>query len=333
MEWQAQQAPELQPRLVAQLTRMIESERVSHAYLFTGEQGSGKLAVAQYLIQLTLCEANENVPCETCRACRLVKSGNHLNVHFVEPDGQFIKREQIDQLIHELSKTAREKGRKFYVLQDAHRMNPSSSNALLKFLEEPTSQVTAILLSDQPHALLTTIRSRCQHMMLQPVSPEHLKQQLVDNQVAESMASTVSRLASSYEQAQELIQEEEFGLARKGVLKLIEALERGTVHALVQAHEHVIPLLKDKEKAERILDLLLFAYRDIVAIKANPMSICTFPDKKALWEQIAMRSTFAQLTDQLEHIMKARRRLHQNANRTLLMEQLVIELREGIPVV
>lgn len=333
MEWQATLAPERQPRLVAQITRIITNNRLSHAFLFTGETGSGKLAVAHYLIQLSVCEQQQNVPCETCRACRLVKSGNHLNVHAIEPDGQFIKRDQIDQLIHELSKTAREKGRKFYIVQEAHRMNASSSNALLKFLEEPTSEVTAILLSNQPHALLPTIRSRCQHMTLQPISTDLVKAQLMENQVAESMASTVSRLSSSLDEALELVQEEEFGLARKGVLKLIEALERGTTHALVTAHEHVIPLLKDKTKAERILDLLLFAYRDMVALKANPMSTCTFPDKKALWEQIAMRSTFEQLTYQLEYIMKARRRLHQNANRTLLMEQLVIELREVSPVV
>lgn len=333
MEWRAHQAPELQPRLVAQVTRMKENDRLGHAYLFTGESGSGKLASAHYLIQLTLCEAGENVPCETCRACRLVKSGNHLNVHHLEPDGQFIKREQVDQLIHELSKTAREKGRKFYVIQEAHRMNASSSNALLKFLEEPTSDVTALLLTEQPHALLPTIRSRCQQMALQPISPDLVKEQLMAQQVSESMASTVSRLVPSVEEGLALIEEEEFGLARKGVLKLIEALERGTAHALVQAHEHVIPLLKDKEKADRILDLLLFAYRDIIAIKANPMSTCTFPDKKAFWEQLAMKSTFEQLTYQLEYIMKARRRLHQNANRTLLMEQLVIELREVSPVV
>lgn len=328
MDWQASQAPERQPRLVAQLTRMIQSERLSHAVLLTGEQGSGKEAVAHFLIQMTLCENPQNVPCETCRACRLLKSGNHLNVHSVEADGQFIKREQIDQLIHELSKTARESGRKFYIVHEAHRMNASSANALLKFLEEPTSDVTAILLTNQPHALLPTIRSRCQQMTLQPIPSEQLKQQLMEQEVTESMASTISKMANSVEEGLALTEEEEFGLARRGVLKLMEALERGTAHALVQAHEHVIPLLKDKEKAERILDLLLFAYRDIVACKANPGSDCTFPDKKALWEQIAMRSTFEQLTYQLEHIMKARRRLHQNANRTLLMEQLVIELRE-----
>lgn len=333
MDWQATQAPERQPRLVAQITRMIQNERLSHALLLTGDQGTGKLAVAHFIIQLTLCENPQNVPCETCRPCRLVTSGNHLNVHTIEPDGQFIKRAQIDQLIHELSKTARESSRKFYIVHDAHRMNASSANALLKFLEEPTSEVTAILLTNQPHALLPTIRSRCQQMTLQPVPPEQLKVQLIEQNVSESMASTVSKLASSLEDALAMVEEEEFGLARKGVLKLMEALERGTAHALVQAHEHVIPLLKDKEKAERVLDLLLFAYRDIVANKANPGSSSTFPDKSALWEQIAMRSTFEQLTYQLEHIMKARRRLHQNANRTLLMEQLVIELREVNSVV
>ena len=84
----------------------------------------------------------------------------------IEPDGQFIKRGQIDDLIHEMSKTAIETGRKIYVIHHADQLNVSAANTLLKFLEEPQSEITAILLTDRMHALLPTIRSRCQHLSL-----------------------------------------------------------------------------------------------------------------------------------------------------------------------
>lgn len=153
----------LQPVVMKQLQTIIEKNRMAHAYIFDGEKGTGKRDVMTFFVKLVLCEnPSGNVPCETCRNCKRVDSGNHPNIQQIEPDGQFIKIDQVRDLIAEMMMTGVEAGRKIYVLHHADRLNVASANMLLKFLEEPDGEVTAILLTEQIQSILPTIRSRCQ---------------------------------------------------------------------------------------------------------------------------------------------------------------------------
>ncbi|MEI4771535.1 DNA polymerase III subunit delta' [Psychrobacillus sp. FJAT-51614] len=329
-EWSIEGIESLQPFVIKQIQSIVTKNRIGHAYIIDGAKGTGKTKVMQFFVQLVLCEKPiENVPCETCRSCKRLKSNNHLNFMHLEPDGQFIKRGQIDELIHEMSKTAIETGRKIYVIQQADQLNSSAANTLLKFLEEPQSEITAILLTDKVHALIPTIRSRCQQISLASMPQSILKQRLIDKGITDSMASTVCRMTNQVDEAIELAKDEHFGLARKSVLKLVEASGKSVQDALMCIHEDFGPLLKEKEHAEQALDLLLFAYRDIVAIKASPLSECTYPDMNHYWKQVALHSTYEQLSQQLETILHAKQNLHRNMNRTLMMEQLMLNLQEG----
>lgn len=80
---------------------------------------------------------------------------------------------------------------------------------------------------------------------------------------------------------------------------------------------------------EQALNLLLFAYRDIVSIKANPEAACTYPDMLQTFKEAALHSTFERLSSQMESILQARASLQRNMNRTLMMEQLMLNLQEG----
>lgn len=82
-----------QPAVVARFGAAYRNHRIGHAYIFDGEKGIGKQDAALYFAQLLLCEQpNENVPCGTCSACKRVASGNHPNIHTLQPDGQDIKK-------------------------------------------------------------------------------------------------------------------------------------------------------------------------------------------------------------------------------------------------
>ena len=80
---------------------------------------------------------------------------------------------------------------------------------------------------------------------------------------------------------------------------------------------------------EQALDLLLFAYRDIVAIKANPDAMCTYPDMLHIFKEIALNTTYERLSNQMQAVLQARANLQRNMNRALLMEQLMLNLQEG----
>ncbi|MCH4828047.1 DNA polymerase III subunit delta' [Planococcus halocryophilus] len=321
---------EMQPVVMKRLQGAYGKERLAHAYLFEGPAGSGKKEITHFFVKLLLCESPvENVPCETCRSCQLYNSGNHTNVIFIEPDGQNIKIDQIRELIFKLNKTGLNTGRKIYVIEQADKMNNSSANALLKFLEEPEFNVTAILLTERLNALMSTIRSRCQLVSFRPLSRPKLMEKLIANGMTESMAATVSMLTQSEEEAIALSQDEQFSQARKTVLKMVE-VSSGNIHeALLMLQAEWLPLFKEKEDAERGLDMLLFAYRDIASVKAGLETARTYPDMEETWKQMALQRSFTVLSKQLQAILQAKQQLPRNMNRTLLMEQLMLNLQEG----
>ncbi len=325
---------QLQPTVMKLLQAVYHKERVAHAYLFEGAKGTGKVTVMRAFTKLLLCEHPvQNVPCETCRGCRRFESGNHPNFIQIEPDGQDIKKDQMLQLIFEMNKTGLEAGRKIYVLHRADRLNASAANTLLKFLEEPEGLVTAILLTEKAHAILPTIRSRSQIISFPSIPYEERVKVLIETGLTASMAATVSMLTNDLEESLQLAKDEQFAQVRKTVLKLVEAVETNVHEAMLTVHEEWLPLLKEKEETERALDLLLFAYRDLVAVKANSEATHTYPDFMPFYQQRALHITFEQLSHKIEAILKAKQQLHRNMNRTLLMEQLMLNLQEGFSFV
>jgi len=320
----------LQPVVMKQLQTIFEKHRLGHAYIFDGEKGVGKSEIMTLFVKLMLCEKPiDNVPCETCRNCRRVDSRNHPNFIQIEPDGQFIKIDQIRDLISEMKMRGVEEGRKIYVLRHADRLNIASANMLLKFLEEPDGEVTAILLTEQIQSILPTIRSRCQHIKFQKISRDVLVKKLVEEGVTQTMAATVSMVTNELETAIFLANDEAFAHARKTVLKLIEAIRKNVHEAILCVHDDWLPSFKEKSEMEQALDLLLFAYRDIVALKANPEATCTYPDMYAYFKDIGLHSTYEQLSSNMQSILQARGQLQRNMNRALMMEQLMLNLQEG----
>lgn len=320
----------IQPVVMKQLQTIFEKNRMAHAYIFDGEKGTGKKDVMTFFVKLLLCEdVKQSVPCETCRNCHLVDSGNHLNLIQVEPDGASIKIDQIRDLISEMKMVGVEPGRKIYVIHHADKLNTASANMLLKFLEEPEGEVTAILLTEQIQSILPTIRSRCQHIKFSKVPRTILMEYLAENGVTHSMASTVSMVTNELETAIQLANEEQFAHIRKTVLKLVEIVRKNVHEAMLIVHNDWIPIFKEKEEFELALDLLLYAYRDIMAIKANPNAVITYPDYYQMLQEMALRTTYERLSVQMQAVLTARASLNRNMNRTLLMEQLMLNLQEG----
>lgn len=321
-----------QQQVIDKLTMIHERQRIGHAYIFDGSNGAGKEAIAQYFTKLLLCmDPKDNVPCETCNSCKRIESGNHPNVVMIRPDGQDIKKDQMSELIMKMTKKGYEEGRKVYVIVNAERMNASAANTLLKFLEEPEGSVTAILLTDSYAAILPTIQSRCQRISLQPMNRQESIESLVEKGVTASMAATVTMMTANIEAANEMAQEDSFVQRRKLVLKLVEAIEqRSSGEALLFIQTDWMPFVKEKSDCEQGLDLLLFAYRDIVAVKAGLESTISYPDQLEPFTGYSVKNAYNSLTVKIDAILQAKKRLHQNMNRTLLLEQMVLTMQEGL---
>src|SRR5699024_7684752 len=127
-------------------------------------------------------------PCHQCHDCKRVESGNHPDLHWIEPEGQSIKKEQIDHLQKEFMYSGLESNKKIYVVKQAETLTLNAANRILKFLEEPNRETTAILLTENGQSIISTIRSRCQVLDLAPLNPIQFQQQLMNDGISEANA-------------------------------------------------------------------------------------------------------------------------------------------------
>src|SRR5690625_1851782 len=121
-----------QPIVSKILINSIKQNRISHAYLIHGMRGTGKSTIATTLALTIFCESKEGInPCHQCDNCKRIKSGNHPDLHWIDPEGQSIGREQIDLLVKEFSYTGFESNRKVYIMSEIERLTVNAANRLL----------------------------------------------------------------------------------------------------------------------------------------------------------------------------------------------------------
>lgn len=142
------------------------------AYIFTGMEGVGKMYNALYLAKASICGTFP--PCGVCSSCLRIHKNTHPNLIIIEPDGKDIKIEQIRATIKDLNFTPIEDRKRFIIINKAHRMNNTSSNALLKTLEQPPKNTIFILCTSTLNTLLPTIVSRCELVKFPPLKEDKI---------------------------------------------------------------------------------------------------------------------------------------------------------------
>lgn len=137
--------------------------RLPHAALFTGPAGVGKWHSARWWVRTLKCR--EAAHCEpACPDCKRVGAGSHADVLELEPetDGKSIKIESVREMIRLMSLKCVSTGPRVALVRDAHQLTFEAQSALLKILEEPPGSALIVLVTENPAALLATVRSRCQ---------------------------------------------------------------------------------------------------------------------------------------------------------------------------
>ncbi|WHY72438.1 DNA polymerase III subunit delta' [Fictibacillus enclensis] len=328
MSWE--QLSKRQPRVVKTLTNTVRKDRLAHAYVFEGGHGTGKMDVALQLAKTFLCREKTDVePCGECRDCRRIESGNHPDVHVVQPDGQSIKIDQIRGLQKEFAYHGMESEKKVYIVEHADRMTVQAANSLLKFLEEPTSSTIAILLTEQVHRLLETIMSRSQVLSFSPLPSDQLIAVLQNEGISLPMASMAAALTNDTSEALEICREEWFAQARDKVIQLTEELRSRPNQALVSLQENWLSFFKEKDQLDNALSLLLIWYKDLLFIQLSEPEHLVFVDQRQALEQQALHTSQKRISENMLAVLTAKQRLGANVNPQLLMEQLVLRLREG----
>jgi len=163
---------------IERLQAKLQQNRFPHGILFSGPDGIGKRTCALMLAKALNCtNAPSGEFCGTCAQCRKTDAGTHPDVINIglEDDASEIKIAQIREAIRMLDFRPLEGSSKVFIIDPANLLNASSANALLKGLEEPPDNSYFILITNNLHALLPTVRSRCQSYSFTPLSMNDLR--------------------------------------------------------------------------------------------------------------------------------------------------------------
>ena len=311
-----------QDRAVSVLKRSIALERVAHAYLFSGIEGCGKKKTALAMVQAVFCGKED--ACGTCPSCRKIASGQHPDLHILEPDGAFIKIDQVRELQKELSYRPFEAPKKACIIDGAEKLNLASGNALLKTLEEPPGNALMILVTAERSAVLQTILSRCQTLDFQPLPAELVEERLLREQFAPEAARVASSLSGgSLKRALEIATDGVIE-GRAGFLERVLGLNLRDIKTLFTVAEE---LAADKEGLPGLLELLLSFLRDVLIYRSTPDALAN-SDLARLVAREAECVSEERAIELIEQLVAMRRMLARNVNARLALEVFFMRLAQ-----
>lgn len=231
-------------QLKRNLAHSLGNGHISHFYLISGPNGSGKHTLAKLLGAAILCQG-ENKPCMRCRSCRKMLDGAHPDFITVDdPEKKTVPVDLIRQARADMYIQPNESDHKIYLFPRAQDMGLPGQNALLKVLEEPPKYGVFLLLADNPNRLLPTVRSRCTELKLLPLGRDVMISQLQREYPcasAQMLEAAFKRSGGNLGQAKALLESSETGSPQ--IQALLDALCRRDTLALLDT---LVPLEKAK---------------------------------------------------------------------------------------
>lgn len=305
---------------IERLTAAHCNGKLSHAYLFEGNDAEAMSSTALLFAQLILCQDDE-----VCRT--KVQMHNHPDFHYVQTDEANIKKDQIEALVHHMNRLPIESNYKVYVIQDFEKLTVQGENSILKFLEEPPTNTVAILLSTKPEQILDTIHSRCQHVYFKPMARTDFVTYLVEQaEFSRPIAALLSTYTTQVEVAKQLVETYELAPLRQVTMQWCEKLVKQQDMALIGVIE-LLKHAKNRQLQQLVLAAVNAYFQDILYTKVGMSEKIIFTELAGSYQEMVHQLSYEQLTHIVEVITEAHKKLTQNVNPTLVFEQIVIKMK------
>ena len=318
-----------QPRLLAAFQHIIKQNHLAHAYLFTGMEGAGQPELARWIAQRLFClHVVDDQPDGTCEECLRIANGSHPDIVTVAPDGQSIKVDQVRYLKAEFSKSAVEGNRKIFIIEDAEKMTASAANSLLKFIEEPSGNVTAFLLTTNKQLMLATIISRTQVIEFPPLNAQALQQMFEAAGITPQMAQMLRGLTNSVTQAKGLLEEDWLPQAAQALWRWFDQVVKGEPRSFVAVQVNLAGLAKDANQQSVMLDLIAALFQDLLQLhfEVDAKDELTFGQYESELTALTSQLNGRQLVAATELALTAKRRLASNISFQNVLEGLTLQL-------
>ena len=328
------------------LRRFVANGRVPNSLMFAGDEGVGKRQFALELAKALVCtDPTDGEACEVCPACRRadvftfpksddkkaherVTWSDHPDVGTIISYNRNILVDAIRHLESEANFQPYEARSRFFIIDDADKMNDAASNALLKTLEEPPPTSHIFLITSRPDSLRPTIRSRCQTLRFAPVSTDEIETYLIEERAfTHDEAKLSARLSRGSIGRAVTIDVEKFKTRRERMLSVIRnVIETGDIAALLRTSEEMNDA-KNKEHFEENLDILQSLIHDVWTIKiSGDAARIVNTDLANDLSNIAAESGRADMPSWLTSIETMRQNFIVNINRKVATDALFVSM-------
>ncbi|MBE6017539.1 MAG: DNA polymerase III subunit delta [Lachnospiraceae bacterium] len=344
-------------RNIEHLAEAFARDRLSHAYIINGPAGSGKKTFARYFAAALLCDKMHgggddgqtdlfsmfaiekpkearlsDGPCGSCPACAKSLSGNHPDIIFLKREKEKVIQvgEVRQQIIDDVSIKPYYGPYKIYIVEDAHLMNESAQNAILKTIEEPPEYVIIFLLSENADSFLDTIRSRCIRLDMEKLSRDTIMDYLKDRLgVSGPQAERAAAYArGNLGEAIDLSVSQESAETIQGAVDVLKKLK--TMNAADIFDEAAA---FGKEDPAQILKVSRMWFRDILVLKAEGKDLHSelyFPAEKEALKRFSDNVAYEKLENVMKAIDTAQTRLEANVKAEAVLEVLFLTIRRNI---
>ena len=306
-----------QPIVYKILKNAILNDKCSHAYLIETGGFYDSINFTMAFVKSLLCPlkklAKEN--CGNCHQCEVIDSGNFPEIEIIKPDGLWVKKEQLQNLQKEFNTKALIGNKRVYIITKADRLNKSSANSILKFLEEPDNNLVAILLADNIYNVLSTIRSRCQILKLKSTD------------ISKEKLSTIEKLKQITIGSNKEIDDEVITNKISKIIDFVNYYEKNHLNTMLYIGKLWNEYITSKEEFEMAFEIMISYYKDILNYSLNKPSEIFTPNDDI--KNISKNNDINELCQKINKLVELKDLIKYNINTNLLMDKLIMSL-EGV---
>ena len=310
---------------VLSLERAVKDDRPAHAYLISGPAQIGKATLARSLALALNCRSADSArPCLHCRSCTLITAGKHPDVQLIEPDGAHVKIDQVRALQHDLALRPLEGRYRVAIFDQFETATVEAQNALLKTLEEPPDYVVLIVLTVDPELLLPTIVSRCQQLVLRPLTTAQVREALIQTwHVHATQADVIAHLSGG--RLGWAVNAAANHALLESRAKYLDDLQTLLKSDRVARFTYAEELTKKSERAREAIDLWRTWWRDVLLTASGSTAELINIDRVAQIQALARHIDVNQAKSAADACGRALWQMDKNVTARLVVEVLLLD--------